>query len=718
MNARKKITTAARAVRWARYQQDFAVGFGLAALILVLIKRFTTVDWPLALTVAGGIFLVFIAVMVWRGWSTRVTPIRYAHFLDDRFPEFEDSTELLLKPTKKLTAFQKLVHEDLIRRFQSLEDSKQLDAIKPQPNLRPVALFLLLIATVGNAVWLITWDDFVEIGSPQTEQTLETSINPVQLESIVVDLSPPSYTGKAQVTATGGSFEAISGTQAKWFIALDGPANHVQLKMHDDEVLTLQKADDNSFSSTMWSVRNTAYQLLIDGQIVGGSHTVRAIADEAPRVTLSDPTNAVTLFTDSPGDLFQIAGNVVDDFGLDNAVLRVTLALGSGEQVAFREQEHPLNITPSNTKAYRLSAQLDLTDLGLVPGSELYFFVEATDNRAAAPNVGTSGTYVIRWYGEDNIEVLPIDALAVNVLPEYFRSQRQIIIDTELLISQSDEISTMEFAQRAQEIAIDQKLLRLRYGQFLGEEFESDIGGVPTVDEHDDEESEEHDHEAEHVAEQLIDEDDPVMEAIAEVAHFHDRTEQATLFDPETTSLLKQALAAMWDAELQLRLAKPSLALPFEYQALEHLKKVQQSSRIYLSRVGFKPTPIDMERRLTGELDDIQDFSRNKPATPNPITQRIRNMLDPVTRGDMAAAQSVLSLDELQTYLETQVEKQPALLDSVAAVQELKADPNCGECRSRLLANLWQHLDPPLPGLSPIKVSPVFLRYQSLEIQE
>ncbi|MCU7371185.1 hypothetical protein PEC18_09965 [Paucibacter sp. O1-1] len=67
--------------------------------------------------------------------------------------------------------------------------------------------------------------------------------------------------------------------------------------------------------------------------------------------------------------------------------------------------------------------------------------------------------------------------MAVNIMPEYFRSQRQIIIDTEKLIAKRKKLPTKEFASISNEIGFDQKVLRLRYGQYLGEEFETSIGG-------------------------------------------------------------------------------------------------------------------------------------------------------------------------------------------------------------------------------------------------
>jgi hypothetical protein len=70
-----------------------------------------------------------------------------------------------------------------------------------------------------------------------------------------------------------------------------------------------------------------------------------------------------------------------------------------------------------------------------------------------------------------------MEGMVVQFLPEYFRSQRQIIIDTEKLLAEKSKKTDKEFGFTSNEIGYDQKLLRLRYGQYMGEEFESAAGG-------------------------------------------------------------------------------------------------------------------------------------------------------------------------------------------------------------------------------------------------
>ncbi|MEZ4904628.1 MAG: hypothetical protein R2822_24210 [Spirosomataceae bacterium] len=47
--------------------------------------------------------------------------------------------------------------------------------------------------------------------------------------------------------------------------------------------------------------------------------------------------------------------------------------------------------------------------------------------------------------------------MAMNILPEYFRSQRQIIIDTEKLLAKQKKMRCQEFNSTSNEIGFDQK---------------------------------------------------------------------------------------------------------------------------------------------------------------------------------------------------------------------------------------------------------------------
>jgi len=80
--------------------------------------------------------------------------------------------------------------------------------------------------------------------------------------------------------------------------------------------------------------------------------------------------------------------------------------------------------------AYDLSKVLDLQALGLKPGDELYFYCKARDNHGQGDKDGKrialpADTAQLRRFAGDDA--------GTDVKPEFFRSERQIIIETEQL---------------------------------------------------------------------------------------------------------------------------------------------------------------------------------------------------------------------------------------------------------------------------------------------
>src|SRR5690606_18614030 len=126
------------------------------------------------------------------------------------------------------------------------------------------------------------------------------------------------------------------------------------------------------------------------------------------------------------------------------------------------------------------------------------------------------------------------------------------IIDAEALLKQRRTLDADSFVKRADAIGVDQRILRLRYGQFLGEEAEGGArppptgdlptGAAPTADAHAGEHTDDdgHDHGT------AGSEGTPVFgsasDVLAEYGHTHDHAEAATLLDPQTRAILKAAL--------------------------------------------------------------------------------------------------------------------------------------------------------------------------------
>ena len=307
--------------------------------------------------------------------------------------------------------------------------------------------------------------------------------------------------------------------------------------------------------------------------------------DEPPQVVILAP-KAYTVVDYGEPTKIPLVVQLKDDYGISDASIMATVSSGKGEAVKFKEQEIRWGRSfTGDQPMYSLSKTLDLTALGLKPGDELYFYCRAKDSKGQETR---TDMYMISLTDTAQLMSMEGMAMATDVKPEYFRSERQIIIEAEQLLKEKEGIALTAFQNRSNDLGIDQKLLRLRYGKFLGEEAEEgQPGGGP---------SDTTDFGAFGDATKILD----------VFTDKHDNAEDATFFEPAVKQQLKATLNEMWKAELQLRTFQPKEALPYAYKALRLLKDLQQQSRSYVAKTGVRVTPLNPAKRETGDLTGIE----------------------------------------------------------------------------------------------------------------
>jgi hypothetical protein len=283
------------------------------------------------------------------------------------------------------------------------------------------------------------------------------------------------------------------------------------------------------------------------------------------------------------------------------------------------------------------------------PGDETYFSVIATDNKPDVFQQTKSATLIFRWLDEEVAE-LALEGMQIRFVPEYFRSQRQIIIETEQLIADKKDLSAQRFTEISNDLGFSQKDLKDKYGQYLGDEQEESAmhgladgyhGGesisaevTAGMEEHEDHHEEEHDgknnsseeavigdntelvndHEHQHsdstsTASANQTNNNPAQAMIDQFAHSHSTEEVGPLSNIDPKTWMKMAVNEMWQAEMYLLLSQPEKALPFEYSAYKYFRLARKAERIYVKRLGFEPPPVSEDKRLTGELSDILSYT-------------------------------------------------------------------------------------------------------------
>ncbi|RAK64675.1 hypothetical protein [Hymenobacter edaphi] len=589
--------------------------------------------WPPQLPLLLGIGTAGLALLAAALWPLRRVDAAWAaRRLDRHFPELEDSTGLLL--TEPATLLGQLQQQRVAERVVALP----LAAALPGPwrwRLLPTAL----VALLGAALW--QWPPVAAPAAPNLAPHFPSAPLPPaaavpapRLLGTAVRIVPPAYTRRAAAAAPQLSFRCPYGSLVRWTLRLSGPGPAPQLLLAGQRPVSFRAVAGQAatYVAEYRFTRSALYRLQVAGR-PSDDYAVDVQPDAAPTLRLLAP-RPYTLLERRQPPAVTVRTELRDDYGLTRARLVVTTAQGTGEAVKFREVV--MDLSPglrSQPRQHRTATILRLPALGLTYGDELYVYAEAWD---AAGHRTRTDAALVQWQDTaataDDVAAI---SLGVNQMPAYFRSQRQIIIDTEKLLAQRRTLPPAEFRARANSLGDDQKILRLRYGKFLGEEGDhamteaaqtlpiaEDDSAEPAA--HTDDDG--HDH---HAAAPTAEGGLPTAESLlTPYQHLHDDAETAGFLEPQVKAKLRAVLSQMWDAELRLRLAQLPEALPYENRALRLLKQVQQQTRLYVRKSGVELPPLpEAEKRLTGDLSKAAAPRRQGQQTVSETHLAIRRAL-------------------------------------------------------------------------------------------
>ncbi|MBB5866098.1 hypothetical protein [Xanthomonas sp. 3058] len=646
----------------------------------------------------------------------------------DREPDLEDSSDLLFASTTQLGPLQILQRQRLQQRLRSTP--RDLRPAWPWHRAWPWSLSGLLVC-----IALVLWPPTAPPPAPGTDRlaAARASAGAPTLRQARLHSTPPAYTGLPPARLPGLDARVPAGTRLAWLLQVSPTPRTVALRFTDGRIVALARQGSTDRWQGQWvAERASLYRILIDGAPADRQlHRLEVLPDRPPQVRVLAPEQSLVSWTPANGG-WTLRFEASDDYAVaPDAELRLTLAQGSGENITFSTQRR--NLTGSGPARQRaFSTTLQPQALGMAAGDDLIAQLIVHDTRQPTAQEGRSASVILRWPPPEQTMAAGLEASVKQTLPAYFRSQRQIIIDAEALLKDKPRLDAASFLKRADAIGVDQRLLRLRYGQFLGEESEGAPKGPPTADDpptsdapaddlptadapaspapsahaHD-HAHDEHDHASEPGAAALDDHDHgdsngrperssfgQADNVLSEFGHTHDHAEAATLLDPQTRALLRAALDQMWQSEGALRQGQPERALPYANKALGFIKQVQQAERIYLARVGTQLPPIDPSRRLSGERTGLGNRAAGLDTRPDPDPSAL-HLWDAL--GAPAPVPDA-TLARYAQWLQRQQDRLHDPLSLVAAVETLRAEPGCGPCRARLRAQVWRTLvAPPAP---------------------
>jgi len=677
-----------------------------AALAIPLALALSTVTWRIAGYNAFTVVLL-LALLISVGlatWRARRLDRQWLVRRLDEYPAAQDSADLLFAAPQALNPLQQRQRLHVEAAVQS-----RLPELRPRwPGRWVLASAVLSLVVMALAFGWPRGQNAVPL-FPAASAPPATPARPPQLRSTRLEITAPAYTGQAARVQNALDGKVAQDSRLRWSLGFTAQPQTAALQFHDGQRIALQRNGDQW--TAQWTATRPALYRVVTKPALHDTRLYRldVVPDRPPVVRVIAPDRSLVLGT--PGQRqWPLQFEATDDYGVvATAQLKVTLAQGSGENITFREQTFSLSGTGPATQR-RFARTLDLAALGATEGNDVIAQLTVRDTHTPTAQSAQSSSVILRLPSAAEIQGTDMEGMVKKTLPAYFRSQRQIIIDAEALIKLRGKLPAEEFVKRADAIGVDQRILRLRYGQFLGEESEGEAKPPPTSDTlptsdvpastHDD-----HDHDGEPAQAQAGHDDHDhgaptdgtaavfgsATDVLSEYGHTHDHAEAATLLDPKTRATLKAALDQMWSSEGELRQGQPERALPYAYKALGFIKEVQQAERIYLARVGPELPPIDESRRMTGDRADLA--SRTLPlraldAPDQAIVAVWQQLADPASAPD---------LDALTQWLRRNEARLPDPLSLAATIEELRIAPDCADCHQALRAQLWRALLRPLP---------------------
>ncbi|MGI4738979.1 MAG: hypothetical protein ACRYG7_27725 [Janthinobacterium lividum] len=681
--------------------------------------------------------LAVLAYAAWQLWPLRqLDPAAVARQLDRLYPELEDSAGLLLQDAEQMPFLGQLQQQRVGQRLAELATTQS--PVLPLAFKNSFIISALLVAGSALAWWLPARTPAAPASpaavalrfSPDTGRPVPAAAPRITKVELLV--TPPAYTRRAAFVPAAASFQCPQGARVRWLVRVSRVAGAAPVLELGSQKIALRPVAGvgGQFETEQLLNASALYRLRFAGQ-TSDDYAIDVRPDQLPTIRLQTPKAYTLIAAVGTRPEVPIRATLRDDYGLTRAELVITVAQGQGEAVKFTEVRRDLSAGLGGQPAEAtVSSLLNLPKLGLTYGDELYFYLQAHDNHGQAAR---SDAFLVQWQDTAAATGALDVGMGVNTAPAYFRSERQIIIDTEKLIAEKPRLTAAEFTNRANALGFDQQSLRLRYGKFLGEEAEKGLGvtaGPPTADEPAsptadaptaDEKptaptppaaaEDDHDHHAEApngrnasptaATDALM---DPYM-------HKHDDAETADFLEPAVKAKLHAVLDEMWAAELRLRTGQPAAARPYEYRALRLLKQVQQQTRAYVKKAGFTPTPLpEATLRLTGELKGAAaphlHATVAAPATQPTVRAALR-WLATAQNGRPARPTDAPALEQAGAALAQAALQKPGLyLPALRALRQLATDARagrvpCATCLAPAQRALTNLLPAPVPTAAP-----------------
>ena len=261
----------------------------------------------------------------------------------------------------------------------------------------------------------------VEIGDAVSASRFVTVVERPSVVSMAAEVAYPSYTGVGSVTIPGGNVTALAGSNVRIMAAFNKPVKAAEIEFAsgqkvpgkfspDDRRAADRLAADRRAVFEFATFESRQYRVVLCDEFAftnpdSAVYSLTAVPDASPVVTLSRPSRDLSVVPDAA---IPIDAAAVDDYGLmrldvlysveraGKVVARGAIPLWQPAASALSASVRSASTRSASARSASGALTWQLAPLGLLPGDELTYQVQAADNVPDAPNVAESAPKVAR----------------------------------------------------------------------------------------------------------------------------------------------------------------------------------------------------------------------------------------------------------------------------------------------------------------------------------
>ncbi|MFQ5957467.1 MAG: hypothetical protein ACE5KK_06825, partial [Candidatus Brocadiales bacterium] len=207
----------------------------------------------------------------------------------------------------------------------------------------------------------------------------------------------PAYTGlkPRTVSGTSGDIRTLKGSEVEILALSNQAIASASILINESTRVQMSVETPNSIKGSLIVLDAGSYcfeTLPAGGESSQKSkpHKILVEDDDYPEIKILSPTSGKVV---GERDVIKLAYEATDDFGLKETRLVV------GEWPGDKRAEKGLKVMKEAKKKYRDSINWDLSELRLLPGEKVPYYLEAVDNDAVSgPKVARSKTQYLEVY--------------------------------------------------------------------------------------------------------------------------------------------------------------------------------------------------------------------------------------------------------------------------------------------------------------------------------